>query len=555
MPGTAAEPVPVGLPRDGTVWCGFSEAEPGVPSAPGQAADALIRLAPSPRGSDAGKAGESPPNGGPDGESPGGALGRLPGGSNGGSNGESNSGELGELPGEPSGAGDGETSDKGARAASVIGRRTNRLSRLRRAAAWFLSGFAAFVFSCYAANALLRLEFGGEDLIRALVGECAGGYENVAVLKPIPPRTGGLPAAPSLPLGFWGPSSPLAGEIPAERIGADAAEEPEAGHGETPSVEPDAGTDSLPGAAESAESVGTADGTGSGEPSESSGRMQTDGEQGEERETLTEQAQRAQRAERAEDSLSLSPPVGLSNETAYEPDLAALAARERVIPPLALLVPDATDDADASEMPVVLILHTHGTEGYAGTEQNGWRTNGEAESVVGIGSLLARRLRDAGIGTVHLTEAFDAEDFNTAYYRAARAIRETLAEYPTVRYIFDLHRDSCILPDGSAFAPVCALDGGGRAARLMFVVGTDEAGADHPGWEDNLALALRLARSLEAESPGLTRDINLRSASFNEQYAPGALLIEIGAAANTIEEASLSAELLAEALVQEIKGE
>ena len=536
MPGTAAEPAPVGLPRDGTVWCGFSEDEPGVPSAPGQAADALPLPVPSPSGPVAGEAGESTPEGGSEGESPGG----------------SNGGELGELPGEPSGAGDGETSDKGARAASVIGRRTNRLSRLRRAAAWFLSGFAAFVFSCYAANALLRLEFGGEDLIRALVGECAGGYENVAVLKPIPPRTGGLPAAPSLPLGFWGPSSQLAGEIPAERIGADAAEEPEAGHGETPSVEPDAGTDSLPGAAESAESVGTADGTESGEPSESSGRTQTDGEQGEERETLTEQAQRA---ERAEDSPTLSPPVGLLNETAYEPDLTALAARERVIPPLALLVPDATDDADASEMPVVLILHTHGTEGYADTELSGWRTNDEAESVVGIGSLLARRLRDAGIGTVHLTEAFDAEDFNTAYYRAACAIRETLAEYPTVRYIFDLHRDSFILPDGTAYAPVCALDGGGCAARLMFVVGTDEAGADHPGWEDNLALALRLARNLEEVSPGLMRDINLRSASFNEQYAPGALLIEIGAAANTIEEASLSAELLADALVQEIKGE
>ena len=93
------------------------------------------------------------------------------------------------------------------------------------------------------------------------------------------------------------------------------------------------------------------------------------------------------------------------------------------------------------------------------------------------------------------------------------------------------------------------------AARLMFVVGTDEAGADHPGWRDNPALALRLQTALSARYPALMRDVNLRSASFNEQYSKGSLLIEAGAAGCTLEEAMTAVDLLADALIAEIRGD
>ena len=113
---------------------------------------------------------------------------------------------------------------------------------------------------------------------------------------------------------------------------------------------------------------------------------------------------------------------------------------------------------------------------------------------------------------------------------------------------------SCFLPDGTVYAPVTDADGV-RSAQLMFVVGTDEAGADHPGWRDNLALALRLQTALSDWYPTLMRDVNLRSASFNEQYAKGSLLIEAGAAGCTLDEALASVDLLADALIGEIRGE
>ena len=245
-----------------------------------------------------------------------------------------------------------------------------------------------------------------------------------------------------------------------------------------------------------------------------------------------------------------APRFTLTNETAYSPDPDALLARDRAIPPLGDLRAAFGFGPDA---PLVLILHTHTTEGYLASAGTDYRTDDPAENVVAVGTVLAECLNEAGIPAIHLTEVFDEPDFNLAYYHAARAIRNTLAEHPSIRYIFDLHRDSIALPDGSVCAALAQI-GGEPAGRLMFVVGTDAAGADHPGWEDNLALALRLQRAAEAAYPGLMRDINLRAASFNEQYAPGALLIEAGSTGCTLDEARRGMACLAEVIAAEIAG-
>jgi hypothetical protein len=52
----------------------------------------------------------------------------------------------------------------------------------------------------------------------------------------------------------------------------------------------------------------------------------------------------------------------------------------------------------------------------------------------------------------------------------------------------------------------------------------------------------------------MMRSIDLRSASFNEQYTKGSLLLEVGSCANTLEEAKISADIFADALIREIIG-
>ena len=90
--------------------------------------------------------------------------------------------------------------------------------------------------------------------------------------------------------------------------------------------------------------------------------------------------------------------------------------------------------------------------------------------------------------------------------------------------------------------------GGRTAAQLMIVVGTN-CRAKHSGWPKNLSLALKLQAQLENQTPGIVRPLNLRPQRFNQDLSPGALLIEVGAAGNTQEEALLAAEELARAII------
>ena len=96
---------------------------------------------------------------------------------------------------------------------------------------------------------------------------------------------------------------------------------------------------------------------------------------------------------------------------------------------------------------------------------------------------------------------------------------------------------------------------GEAAAQIMFVVGTSEKGANHPRWEENLGYALTLQTMLSERYPGLMRAVNLRGASFNEQYTPRSLLLEIGSSGNTLAEAKRAVRVLGEAIADEILGE
>lgn len=234
-------------------------------------------------------------------------------------------------------------------------------------------------------------------------------------------------------------------------------------------------------------------------------------------------------------------PVTFINETPYTPDH---AGSTRKIPALADLHLQYGDD-----VPFVLILSTHGTEAYADHADTGYRTADDSENVIRIASVISETLKDAGIGVIHCRTRFDEEDFTLAYYNASLEIRSQLREYPSIQYIIDVHRDSVQDSDGT-YLPMES-DG---LARLMFVVGTDHGGSGHTDWEDNLGLAVRLFNRLEAENPGIMRPINVRSASFNQQYTAGSLILEVGSCAGSPEAAEASAALFGTALAKEIIG-
>jgi stage II sporulation protein P len=57
-------------------------------------------------------------------------------------------------------------------------------------------------------------------------------------------------------------------------------------------------------------------------------------------------------------------------------------------------------------------------------------------------------------------------------------------------------------------------------------------------------------RELNARYANLCRPVYVKKSTYNQQYAPSSLLLEIGSSGNTLEEALRAATLVAEQLAQ-----
>ena len=207
--------------------------------------------------------------------------------------------------------------------------------------------------------------------------------------------------------------------------------------------------------------------------------------------------------------------------------------------------------------PTVLILHTHTTESYTKSGENyketsSWRTLDENYNMLSVGDALGRLLAREGITAVHDRQIHDYPSYNGSYNHARKSIAEYLEEYPSIRLILDLHRDAADTGSGQ-LRPLVTLEGT-PTAQLMLVLGTGESGLNHPNWEENLALAVKLHTLLERRAPGIMRPLLLRGQRFNQDLHPGALLVEVGAAGNTHAEALAAAQQLGLAIAALARG-
>ncbi len=205
--------------------------------------------------------------------------------------------------------------------------------------------------------------------------------------------------------------------------------------------------------------------------------------------------------------------------------------------------------------PAVLILHSHATETYTGEEilySGTYRTLQQQYNMVSIGREVARVLEQGGIRVIHDPALYDHPSYSSAYSNARSAILKHLQENPSIRMVLDIHRDASETGAGQLITTGTA--GGQTSAQLMMVVGTDAGGNAHPNWQENLSLALKLTALLERNDPGITRPIDLRAQRFNMDLSRGGLLIEVGAAGNTHEEAVLAANALAQSILQLAQG-
>lgn len=203
--------------------------------------------------------------------------------------------------------------------------------------------------------------------------------------------------------------------------------------------------------------------------------------------------------------------------------------------------------------PQILIVHTHGSEAYTPAEDGGivWsgdhRTTDSRYNVVRVGDEMADVFSAAGISVLHDRTLHDYPSYSDAYDRSLAAIERYLEQYPSIRFVLDIHRDAVADASGTQYKVISDVDEA-SAAQLTLVVGSDGSGLAHPDWMENLRLAAAVQERLLAEYPTLMRPILLRNSRYNQHATTGSLLVEVGAAGNAPEEAVLAGRLFAQQL-------
>ncbi len=210
------------------------------------------------------------------------------------------------------------------------------------------------------------------------------------------------------------------------------------------------------------------------------------------------------------------------------------------------------------DSPQILIVHTHGTEAYAQTDGNTYeesdpyRTTDCTRNVVRVGEEIATVFRAHGFRVLHDTNLYDYPAYNGSYGRSQAAVRQWLKDYPSIQMVLDVHRDALVGVDGSVYKLVTE-EAGEKVAQTMLVVGSCDAGAPHPRWQDNLAFAVKLQQGVTRGYNHLARPIVLRSKRYNQELLPGSLLLEVGGHGNSLTEAISGARLWADNVARTLK--
>lgn len=203
----------------------------------------------------------------------------------------------------------------------------------------------------------------------------------------------------------------------------------------------------------------------------------------------------------------------------------------------------------------IMIFHTHTCESYTPTEkfnytQTGtYRTTDLNYNVVRVGTELTNQLLSYNYNVIHNTTYHDYPAYNGSYDRSLSTVKNLLLTNQNTDVIFDIHRDA--IADYS-YAPTVKI-GEEYAAQLMFVIGTDGGGLEHPNWQQNLKFAVKIQEKANELYPGLFKPIVLRNSRYNQHLSKAAGIIEVGATGNTMEQCLASMKYLAKVISEVMK--
>jgi stage II sporulation protein P len=211
----------------------------------------------------------------------------------------------------------------------------------------------------------------------------------------------------------------------------------------------------------------------------------------------------------------------------------------------------------SGDSPAVLIIHTHSSECYtpAGddnhVESDPYRTQEKRYSVIRVGDELAAEFEKRGISTIHDRGVYDYPSYAHSYTKSYDAIQWYLGQYPSIKIVIDLHRDAIASEDGTYYKTFAQV-GDVACSQVMFVMGSDASGLEHPKWRENFNLALHLQAKMNELYPSLAKPIRLSQYRYNQQATLGSMILEVGSCGNTLDEALTAVRYFADAASQVI---
>ena len=209
--------------------------------------------------------------------------------------------------------------------------------------------------------------------------------------------------------------------------------------------------------------------------------------------------------------------------------------------------------------PLVLIYHTHATESFERTVRESYdsafscKTTEREMNIVSVGDELCKALEESGVSCLHDTLVHDYPSYDAAYDSSRETVSALLEEYPSIKIVLDIHRDGIERDTGERLAPYCEIGGRG-AAQIMIISCVGDENGDVPRHLENFKFACALQEQIESDYPELCRPMLFDYRFYNQDLSDGALLIEVGSQANSIDEVRFTGKLLGEELGKLVNG-
>ncbi len=213
---------------------------------------------------------------------------------------------------------------------------------------------------------------------------------------------------------------------------------------------------------------------------------------------------------------------------------------------------DQTTQSD-HQAPLVLIYHSHNRESWLPELPNVVNPDlafDAKRNITLLGKRMSHQLKIQHIASDQSNTDYPSEvsafNYRYSYRYSSETIRAEREMYPTIRYFFDIHRDS------QRYKETTLKFAGKGYAQVYLIIGKK-----NPHWEANMAFAKRIHEQLEREIPGLSRGVwgkgDHGNGEYNQSISNQSVLIEIGGVDNTLLECTRTVDVLARAIAKVIR--